>query len=183
MPLDITSVLGAVGSWVGSILAVILEMCVLNPMTVRFAGRGRSSSLPPLDNLSPQNDVVELLKENNRLLRKSIWASRETNVLLEGHDSSDALLRQSISASSEALALLRRQIRQNQRLMRQILSESREANIRLRRQVVLHQQAHESLVDHFLRTQDILHQAIVDRGGDGDDHPAGGSPSWADFFP
>lgn len=165
MPLDMSSVIGAVGSWVGSILAFILKRCVLDPMTARLAGRGRSTSLPPpLDSLSPQNDVVEQLKETNRLLRESISVKRETNDLLDRPDSSDALLRQSISVASAANVLLRRQITQNQRLMRQIVLESREANVHLRRQVVLLRQANESLVSHFLRTQDIMltRQAIAD---------------------
>lgn len=165
MPFDITSVLGAVGSWVGSILAVLLERYVLHPMTVRLAGHRRSSSPPPpLANLSPQGDVVELLKENNRLLREIISVSQETNNLLKRHDYSDALLRRSISVSPEASALLGRQIRQNQRLMRQLVLGSQEANVHLREQVVLLQQTHESLVERFLQTQDIMltHEAIAD---------------------
>ena len=157
MPLDITSVFGAVGSWVGSIIAVLLERYVLHPMTVRLARHHSSSSPPPpLANPSPQGDVVELLKENNRLLRESISVSQETNSLLRRHDSSNALLRQSISVSPEASALLRRQIRQNQRLVRRIVSGSQEANVHLRRQVVLLQRDHERLVAHFWRTQQIM---------------------------
>ena len=134
MPLDITSVFGAVGSWVGGLLAIIFEMCVLQPLTVRLAGHRRSScpTSPPLTSTLPDGNVAQLLEENNRLLREIISVSRETN------------------------ALLRRQARDNRRLMRHIVLGSREANDLRREQVTLLRRNNTSTRVHLLQIQQIM---------------------------
>lgn len=156
MPLDITSVLGAVGSWVGGLLAILFERCVLQPLTVRLAGHRRSSLPPPLTNTLPDGNVAQLLEETNRLPREIISVPRETSDMLRRRDVSDGLLRESISVSRETNALLRRQARDNRRLMRRIVLDSREANGLQREQVALLQHINTSTRVNLLQIQTIM---------------------------